>query len=492
MTYVVPDPRTEAFARIPPGRCLIVANADLSWSVAAAGAYATARGIPAGNIVQVALGTTASWDPGSNAVIADFATTIRNAWIAKDARAVLIAPGCPAWVAVRGVTTSLVSYDPTAIGYPSFGHLVQGSPSYNTLIGGSTVVACRENGSGRWEWYTYGGPGFPVPIWRSRTKWKLGLTEDRDEIDADYETTGLIPIAGAPSGIGLLGMPTPLATTYAGWAGSRVVPAGRIGWTAWRLPSTAFAETEANWDDALASSQAADAWTSQPGPIVVSLNNGTGSMQNWASIASAARGWGYDVAHYYRTTSINAAVEVLCPVAEAAWTKTQFESGAIVGEDYYVFCGDCLNADDPVRSEPFKSALTPLDGASVTEIGPSYGYEWGIRGLQSGAAAASMDVTHRTSGETTTSWLRLWQSLRGLTGLEIGWDTVGAPFPSGDPLHRPFHFDPAGALDLYEESVTPPDPPDPPDPPEPVTAWYPGERIPHRRPRPKGHRRNLR
>jgi hypothetical protein len=454
----VPDPRTQAFARITAGVCLIVANSSVAWSVTAANEYATARGVPLGNIVSVPLGTSRDWDPGSNDAIADFANTIRSNWLAKGARAVLIAPGCPTRVVVRGVISGSSTYTPTATGLPPFGHLVQGAPSYASLLTGGAVMACREVGSGRWVWWLWTSNVFTrVEAWNTRVAWKLGLSDNRNLIDGNYELVSLKSNEGSPTSLGSGSFPTTLASTYAGWSGSRVIPAGRIGWSAWRRPSSAFDETVDNWDGPLLSSLAADSLTAQPEPLLFSLNNNTASGGMWAGLAKSCADWGYDTEYFYRGTP-TAAMESMCPVAGAVWSKADFEGGSIVGAPYYLFSGDSLNADDPVRTEPFKSALSPVDGSVITAKGPSYAYEWGIRGLQTGAAAASIDVTHRSSGETQTAWVSAWEMLKGMSGLEALWNNISAPFPSGDPLHRPFHFDPAPSVPLFG-GVDPPLPP---------------------------------
>lgn len=463
MTYVVPDPRTQAFARITAGLCLIVANSSVAWSVTAANEYATARGIPLGNIVSAALGTTANWDPGSNSVIADFANTIRNAWIAKGARAVLIAPGCPTRVVVRGVLTSGSTYDPSATGLPAFGHLVMGAPSYASLLTSGVVMSCRQQGSSNWRWWLWtGSSSGSVEAWNARMAWKLGLSDNRSLVDGSIELTGIKSNDGAPASFAPGALPTPLASTYVGWTGSRVIPAGRIGWGAWRMPTSDFNETPANWDGPLNSSLAADSLTAQPGPLLFSLFNGTGSIGGWAGLARSCADWGYDTDYFYRGTP-TAAAEALCPIAGAVWSKADFEGGAIVGAPFYLFGGDSLNADDPVRTEPWLSALDPLDGAVVTEKGASYGFEWGIRALQTGAAAGSMDVCHRLSAEALIAWITAWQILQGMNGLESQWYYSGSRFWSGDPLHRPFHFDAAPSVPLFG-GVDPPLPPvvDPP------------------------------
>jgi hypothetical protein len=469
----VSDPRTQAFARITAGMCLIVANSSVAWSVTAANEYATARGVPLGNIVSLPLGTSRDWDPGSNAAIADFANTIRTNWLAKSARAVLIAPGCPARVRVRGVTTAGTLYNPDLTGLPAFGQLVMGSPSYASLLSGGSVIACREAGSSRWEWWVWSGSAATTyQAWANRLAWQLGLSDNRGLVDGNYELIGLLPNAASPPSFAAGSFPTTLASTYAGWSGSRVIPAGRIGWSAWRRPSSAFDETVDNWDGPLLSSLAANSLTAQPGPLLFSLFNGTGSMDRWAGLAKSCADWGYDTDYYYRQTSISSAVRALCPVAGVVWTKADFESGAIVGAPYYLFAGDSLNDDDPVRAEPFKSALAPLPGATVGEMGPSYGYEWGIRGLQTGAAAASMDITHRLSGDTLTAWATTWHLLRGMNGLEASLNRIGAAFPSGDPLHRPFHFDPAPSVPLFGGGDPTPPPFIPPYDNNPPTLQY--------------------
>jgi hypothetical protein len=496
MTYVVPDPRTEAFARIPASRCLILSNSDVAWSGTAASTYAAARGIPGGNIITAALGTSSDWDPGSNAAIAALAATLDAARIAKDARAILIAPGCPTRVRVRGVVLSWSSYDSTASGYPSLGHLVQGCPSYAAIFSGGRVVSCRELGSGNWRWWIWGAPsGENVEAWSGRIAWQLGVSTDRQELSTTYQIVSVRTDASGPGGLsGGATMPTQLGTQLAGWRGARVIPAGRIGWGAWRNPASDWRETAGTWNGPLNSSIAAGALTAQPGRLLFSLFDATSSMRQWAGLAKRCSDWGYATGYFYRGTP-TAAAEALCPAAGAEWTEAAFEGGSIVGEDYYLLGGDAVNADEPVTDEPFRSALDPLDGAAVTTMGASYGYDWAIRGLQTGAAAGVVDVCHRVAGETQTAWLNAWLTLRGMTGLEALWFYGGASFPQGDPLHRPFHFDPAGSLSLLES------PNDsgwvPPDPPPPITGpgemiYYGGSGGTFRSPRFTGHRRNFR
>jgi hypothetical protein len=487
MTYVVPDPRTLAFARIPANRCLVICNSDRAWSVSAGAAYAAARGIPADNILSLAMGTTSTWTPPNNAAIGVVAAAINAKRLERNARAALIAPGCPNRVRVVGVTPSGVNYNPTETGLPSFGQLVMGSPSYASLFSGSNILSCREQGSGRWTWFVYtGNISTTVEAWNARVAWRLGLSDVRSYVDPSLEETGLRPASWSGQVLAPGSLPTPLATTYAGWSGCRVMPAGRIGWGAWRLPSVDFVETEVNWNGPLNSSLAADSYTSQPGRLLFSLDSfNADSLSRWSDLAYRARvEWGYDVGYFYRTTSIPASVEARNPVAGAVWTKAAFEGGSIVDEPYYLYCGDAKNTDDPVRSEPYKSALAPLPGAVTCELGPSYGFEWGIRGLQTGAAMASMDITHRTSGESTIAWFTTWQMLRGMSGIEAWVSPSTAPFSSGDPLHRPFHFDAAPALDLVGDDFPPLPPVTPPFPDNtansPYRTWRPRAREPRR------------
>ena len=469
-----------------------MANADVAWSGTAASTYAALRGT--GPIVSLSLGTAATWDPGSNAAIAAAAATLKAAWQANNARAILIAPGCPARVTVRGVTQAWSIYDPAATGLPAFSTLVAGCPSFSEIFTAPNTLACRENGSGRWEWWIWAGAGpNNIGAWAGNIAWKLGKSNDRTLIDPAYEIRDIRPREGSPASFAPGALPTQAATQIAGWSGSRVVPVGRIGWTAWRLTSADYAETSTLWDDAVASATTGNSLLAQPEPMLFALNNGTGSIERWASFASRCRDdWGYDVDYFYRDASPPTSATDLLPVGGACWSKADFEGGTIVAAPYYVLAGDLRNTDDPAVDEPYKSALAPAAGASVTELGPSYGYEWAIQGLKTGAAAGSVDVTHRVSGETLVAWITAWQSLRGMSGIEAMWHTGGAPCPSGDPLYRPFHFDPAGTLPLIEDGETTIPPPVIP----PITGgndapYYTGGGF-FRKQRPTGHRRNIR
>jgi hypothetical protein len=65
---------------------------------------------------------------------------------------------------------------------------------------------------------------------------------------------------------------------------------------------------------------------------------------------------------------------------------------------------------------------------------------------------------HRVGGETEIAWVTAWLALTGMSGLEALWHFGGASSPQGDPLHRPFHFDPAPSVPLFG-GVDPPLPP---------------------------------
>lgn len=424
----------------------MLCNSDLPWSVAAAQEYATIRGIPQSQIIQFPMGTVTSWSPPDNSPYYDLASTINARFSGTAARAILMAPGCPNRCQVYGVVEPNEPFDPDAWGFPPLAHLVMGAPSFTKRLG-SNQVATRENGSGRWIWLgRQGDTQFGYEIWGGAGfDWMMGLSKSFSPIqDSPYVLYDQRMIEVSPgTSINLL---SPLGSQFLGNSASNMLPCGRIGWGAWRNASLEVPETESNWDLPLLSSLAAN-YTSQPAPILVSLTEVSSSMYNYAAMAWAAIQWGYDVEYFYRTTSILSEVEDLLPVSGAIWSKTDFETGGIVGAPYFHMFGNHTNDDRPQTQEPFLSALAPVNGALIAEMGPSYTFEWSMRGFQSGAAIGNVDVTHRTSFEMPGSFYENYVYLRGMNGLER-FTNAGTALPAGDPFHRPYFFDAAEELPL--------------------------------------------
>lgn len=437
----VSDPRTVGFARIPPAQCLLVYNSDLPWSRVAADAYALARGVPTGNVLGVPMGTTEPWDPGTTDTLRAVASLVREYWLAKQCRGILMAPGVPTRALCRGALIA-GDYNPAAVGYPAVGALLAGSPSLEAEIAG-TVLTCQENGSGRWEWYRRDETidGLVRQLWRGRFAWYLGLSDDRSS--TEYETGGLAPIdpypGFQPSTL------TPDATRLVGDSPARILPIGKIGWGSWRSASNPVPESPSNWGGPLASGLAGDGLLAQPAPILTSLLEVSGDLLAQAALHTRLLEWGYDAEYYYRQSSIPGDVEALCPVAGAVWSKSDFEGGSIVDAPYYLLTGSAPNADEPQTDAPYDTALEPAAGSQVASMGASYAHEWALHSFRTGGAAGNTDQTHRSSTEMGSVWLRTWLMLGGRSGLELSAATssVSTNLPAGDPLARLFPWDAA-------------------------------------------------
>jgi hypothetical protein len=474
---LVSDPRTYSFARIPNASCLIIANSSVAWSQSTCETYAAAKGIPLGNIVSYALGASDTWSVGSTPEIQTqsilaFCEWVRAQYINGGYRAILIGPGAPCRVAVLGNQPNLGSYDPLQYGYPPFSHLVAGAVSFvDELMRQATLVpeakqyvASYEPGSARYMWAKVNyKAGAIVPNTQAYRMWgpqgatdsyslayNLGLTSVRDTSNVyNLETRSLTSHASASANATL---PSGAASQFYGNPQSRWVPVGRIGWTAWT--NLTVAESAAAIQDIIDSSDAAEAHVSQPAPIFAMLQNITGTdIVDYAGFANTAASWGYDVDHCYRVSSPNATAQGLRSTASAAFAWDAISNGAVTDYGVYMLLGAGLtvpNEDDPQTSgADGYSTFLPEVGATVADIGPSAGFAWGIRALTRGAAEANMDVTHRFASEHATGWIGAYKRLTGANGLEL--QPLGPTFcgcPSGDPLHRPFHFDPAGTLSL--------------------------------------------
>lgn len=435
----LPDPRTLAFARIPPERCIIVANIGRTWGLTAAQDYATARGVPSGNILPMDLGASLDWNPGSNDWVLGAAIAVRDFVRARSARAVLLGPGCPNRVVLRGLIKTNEPFDPEGLGYPPFAHLVAAAPICQAVWPSTKWMASKENGSGRWLWYRRASltSALGTEALLGSFTWGMGLTDnpaaDDPAVIAAYDLANT-------GGINVL---TPLGTQLLGDTPSRILPTARIGYGAWRSTSLPIAESSTNWreglDNALVGEAAA--YGTQPGPILAMLGEVTGSQVPYAAFANACAGWGYDVEYFYRAT-VNPTAETLCPASGAVWSQADFEGGVIVGAPYYQLTGNGANADEPQTDAPYITALTPVAGATVSQMGPSYGFEWGLRGLQSGAGSCNIDVTHRTSFEMPSAWTTGYHPLRGQAGIEHP-PLCSTYLPAGDPLARPWYFDSA-------------------------------------------------
>lgn len=472
---VISDPRTYSFARIPNTACLILANSDVAWSESSCETYATAKGIPLSNIKAYPLGVSGSWTAGNSPKeqtenILAFCEWLKMHWSAGNYRAILIGPGCPVNVAVIGGQSNLGALQPDGVGYPPFSHLVAGCPSFAREMYAESVtspdyvqyVAWGEDGASRFKWgkinYRNGAPipsALVIRLWSPNgvndyaLAYYLGLSDARVTSNSfNLTTTSLTSHASDNSNATL---PSGVATQFYGNPRSRWLPVGRIGWNAWT--SVISAENEARVEDIIDSSAAAEDHVSQPAPVFVMLENISGTdIVAYAGFANTLAGFGYDVDYCYRVANPNATAQTLCPTGSAAFASTAITSGAASNVPYYVLCGAGQPTDDPQTNGGIGyNTFLPEVGADHGDIGPSAGFSWAIRGMVRGGAAGNMDVSHRNTTEHLQGWIGTYRRLTGACGLEL--QPLGPLYcgcPSGDPLHRAFHFDPAGELTLID------------------------------------------
>lgn len=437
---VVGHPRTFDFRPIDRKRLVVLANSSEAYSVPAAEAYCRRRGIPLANIIPLSLGTSdVAFDPGDNAAIS---TAIVDPLAAKYAQVgavgVLIAPGCPNGIVVRGVFVQGTGYlAPTATANAPLALLAAGARSFAARVaarGGFLAVTADPTVTNvRWSGTPVANLVPPTPLWNGFVWDFLGVGNDAT----------MSPVTQLSDLFGPTATNTRLATVLATQtlsAGSPVIPAGRIGYTGWT--SADGLETAAN---ALGATDAADAAYGQDvqsGPILVGVREFSGYLATSASMYTRLKEWGFWAKYFWRQAPSGLAA-TLCPAGgpDEAFTDPDFDSGAVVGYPAMVHY-DCSDNENPLTTAPYTNAIQPTRGGGAYLGGLSGGFQYSLRSLQRGAAWGVTDVTHRTAASPATSWSLLYLLLAGMTPLEAAYydASLSLQAPMGDPLFAPFWY----------------------------------------------------
>jgi hypothetical protein len=442
------DPRLYGTRRLAATDWLVVTNSDVAWSATTAATYMAARGIPSGNVVAVPLGTDAvAYDPGSNAaILTAIADPIRTKADAVGALGVLLAPGTPNNVVVRG-RRRLGIWEPASTGNAPLSVLAAGCRSYADRLAarGGTLLVTTEGTGTNVQWAGSANPTVSAAsLWQGFVSDFLGLGVTTAAIYGAAPQTQLSATFGPSTTVGLLATP---AATQSLAVTSPVMPVGRIGYSAWRAVSVP--ESSSNALGSLTAATAGLALTSQPAPILLGIRDLAGFRDVAAAMYERATDWGYAAKYYWRETPTGTAATV-CPAggADEAFTNAQLVGGSVVDYSHYLHYGVAENTDDPETLPPFDDAFLPATGGGSYLPGFSDGFDYALRGLARGAAWGITDVTHRTAFGASVSWVSVYLMLAGMTPAEAmywgGAPTVAAAI--GDPLYPPWHFDAATNL----------------------------------------------
>ncbi len=443
------DPRLYGTRRLAATDWLIVVNSDVAWSATTAATYRTAKGIPAGNVCNIPLGTDPlAYDPGSNAaILTAIVEPIVTQANAVGALGVLLAPGTPNAIRVRGRRRG-ATWEPSSTADAPLAMLAAGCRSYAARIAerGGTLTAIVDSSSAtNVQWAGSANPAVSAAaLWQSFVSDFLGLGVTTAAIYGAAPQTQLSATFGPSTTVGLLATP---AATQALAVTSPVMPVGRIGYSAWRAVSVP--ESSGNALGSLTAATAGLALTSQPAPILLGIRDLAGFRDVAAAMYERATNWGYAAKYYWRESPTGTAATV-CPAggADEAFTNAQLVGGSVVDYSQYLHYGVAENTDDPETLPPFDDAFLPATGGGSYLPGFSDGFDYALRGLARGAAWGITDVTHRTAFGASSSWVSVYLMLAGMTPAEaMYWGGVPAVAAAiGDPLYPPWHFDAATNL----------------------------------------------
>ena len=445
------DPATLFYQPMSNGRIVIVANADLAWSVAAAQRYARVKGIPFANVLAVPMGTSRLlWAPAGNAALRSALIaplwTLYNAVLAQ---CVIMAPGCPQRVNIVG-TTDLNTLQAAAIGVVPLEYLCKCAREAEDqmLAFGSAacLVAYIPAAIGQIPMVLPVYPAF-VPFYFLHNGWisfRLGQVPNEAPLDPLYATVY--------EGLNLenIELPTDLSISLLGNAQCRSIPSGRLSasWTQYafvqeggEIPSQ-YHETEllgASLARASAEYSAARAPANRyRNPIHLQLSNNFTGLQTLAYLYSQLIGWGYTASYVWRSTP-GAPASTYAPLAGAAYTVADLNAGRVRDLPYHLMVGDAQNTE--MFNEPYRSAWKPTAGGG-SYLGPSEGWQYDINGLFRGGSGGYSNALHVTTGIYLEMYSVVHNLLRGMTWAEAmyypGQSNASYHIASGDPLARPF------------------------------------------------------
>jgi hypothetical protein len=426
----VSSPRAFAWQRLDRQRLVCVANSSVAWSRPRLEEYCNRRGIPTASIIDLPLGSSTVWNPGSNAAIAPVVAQLAAFMTARRARGLILGPGLPAMVLVTGVVTSTFSAIGGGSGVPPLHTLFAGAYSFATLLaaGGGTLVTF-DGTSGAWQWWVSNGVSHQV-IWSSLIWLNVGSSDTALAPQLTLNDDGVLSATFTPS----------TAATQLLYSGSpRQVPVGRVGYTSWT--GEVISENSTTALQALTSADAGNQLVAQPAPILVMIGNTSGNNGLvYAVLLSMMRKWGYHANYVYRQAPVSPQ-ETYAPAAGAVATETAFET-TTNGLPYYYLAGFAENDDTAQTGGVGFNTVAGTNGAVAAIGGASFGFYWALRQLQRGCAAAEVDQTHRTAVAMTSHWVIDYLLLAGMSLMEAVYfsGNIAGPLACGDPLFAPFHF----------------------------------------------------
>ena len=448
------------FTPIDRKRIVVVANPDVSWSLAVCKDYCRARGVPVENVISCAMGTASDiWTPAPNsmATIHTVLLTPLNtiAWNIS-AQAVLLGPGAPACVYLREepfagnfFPVSLAEVASLAINYPPASYGGNGvDADMNADIfdpGGSYQMRNVQAGS------NFGN------IEGTLLHFNLGLGTGNA---LTYTLAGASE--GSPT---TFTSANPLATSYLGanhhyfarnFLGFSLpnflypsMPVGRIGMASYGGGGGGppVPETEAIARQIIDQTSAAMTHYSRSAtfdkPIVFNiryLGAGDPYADEYAYFRYLCDSWGFNTAYCYYDGAGGADgnSNLYAPFSSQTYSRAQIDSGSFK-QPHYLMLGNWENVAPSAYVEPWASAWPPLEGAGVA-TGPSNGFQYALQSLYRGGACGLSDASHIAGAYLIHQLALAWNLLRGMTWLEAFW-YGGRPsmrFPCGDPLWAPY------------------------------------------------------
>lgn len=446
------DPATLYYRPLSNGRVVIVANSDLSWSVAAAQRYARVKGIPLGNIVSVAMGTDRKqWTPANDtAMRAALITPLRAKLDSVLAQCVLVAPGVPQSTRLDS-TCDLAVVSLGVPGYVATLYLCYCARHIDDQIAalGITCLIGYTGASsiGTFVVYLVAPPVLPFEFFgNGDLQYRLGATNILAPLDPLYGTA----YEGLNSEV--VKIPTQLGIDSVGLSTARCLPYGRIG-TAWTSQVFTFEEPGNEipsrfWENEergprLARQCAEFSAAPAPAnryryPIHLQLSDSYLGYSSLAYLHWQLRGWGYNSTYAWRSSN-SPGTEAYAPAAGTAYTLAQLQAGQIRDYPYHLMLGDASNTE--MMKEPFVTAWQPTSGGGSL-LGPSEGWQYQVNGLERGGAGGSSNMLHPQTAIYVEMYSVAHLLLRGATWAEASY-YPGQIFPlysvpSGDPLARPF------------------------------------------------------
>lgn len=410
-------------------RVLIVANTSVAWSEATTLYYCQQRGIPAANILPLALGSGALLTLADNAALqALLFTPLQALIVARQALAVLIGPGCP----------TRVNWDATHAGS---GVDLQQLASHAPLYAGR-VLTMQELVGG----WVAGYDGFARVC--------AGVAQSVFGLNAEYQPSwDEVPVlyqAGTWRGGQVYQCAHPDLYRYFGSLPHHQLIGGRVGPGNRGEPDGqphTEAQARAIIDNATAAMQARSGAAARALPHLLHLGamNGFSDPSYLSRLYPLLTGWGLNIRYLHRTGVSAARLDA--PAGgpdEVPYTVAQIAAGGLAPDPIFCALGVAANTEiyGP-QGANFRAQWPPLPGG-LSLLGPSEGSYYAHANMAAGAVGGTASPTHPTALGVTGLFGMFLHLLQGLSVAEAAyWGSCqhAEAVPAGEPLYVPYARD---------------------------------------------------